>query len=111
MSRIKTPPRQESNYRSCFNDDLEDEFMVEGIPLHEVIVYGLIFALNILIVQYIVLRCTGAVKKQNICSFLLKGTLITLFLSIISVGLFHEQYGHLTERDNKIYRNRRFNEL
>ena len=94
MSRIKTPPRQESKYRNAFEDD---EDIPVDIPLHVIVVYGLVFAAIIFFLQYIVLRCTGAVKKQNICSFLLKGTLITLFLSIISVSIFWEQTLHFVD--------------
>ena len=94
MSRIKTPPKQESKYRNAFEDDEE----IPDIPLHIFVVYGLVYAAIIFFLQYIVLRCTGAVMKPNICSFLLKGTLITLLLSIISVVIFCEQTLHFVER-------------
>ena len=44
--------------------------------------------LIILTIQYFVLRCSNAVKKENISKVLSYGTLFTLFCSLLTLVLF-----------------------
>jgi hypothetical protein len=91
MSRIKAPPQPEETWaETCENYYNEDP---EGaVPsLYGIVAYGVVINLIIILIQYCVLRCSNAVKKENIFNFLLVGTLITIFISVASITLFFDE--------------------
>ena len=99
VSRIKTPPKQEAYYRFATKDELESgKYVPREISSFHILLNGLLICGIVIFLQYLVLRCTGAVKKQNICSFLLKCTLILLAICIISVIFFHDKTIRFVEK-------------
>ena len=91
MSRIKAPPQPEETSEDNFDDDSEGYCGKEVPPIHLIVAYGIFLNLIIISIQYCVLRCSKAVKKEKICKFLFVGTLITVFISVASLTIFLEQ--------------------
>lgn len=87
MSRIK-PVLKSTSKKDDLNiaDKLED-FGPEP-PFYVVVTWGVFMVLIILTIQYFVLRCSNAVKKENISKVLSYGTLFTLFLSLLTLVIF-----------------------
>jgi len=88
MSRIQPPPTPppEDDYCGADLDDSPAENPVDVIFQH-----GSFMILAILLIQYLVLRCSNAVKKENICRVLFIGFLITFIVSVLSITLFMDQ--------------------
>jgi Na+/proline symporter len=83
MSRIKPVLKSTS-----IKDDLNIADNLEEPPFYVVVTWGVFMVLIILTIQYFVLRCSNAVKKENISKVLSYGTLFTLFLSLLTLVLF-----------------------
>ena len=81
MSRIVSPPFEEEY---DYDDDLDN---IPDLPSHVIWISGICIMLSILFVQYCVLRCSKAVKTENITSVLFVGTLITFLLSVVSIQM------------------------
>lgn len=81
MSRIKPVLKSTSK-----KDDLN--IGEEEPPFYVVVTWGVFMVLIILTIQYFVLRCSNAVKKENISKVLSYGTLFTLFLSLLTLVIF-----------------------
>jgi len=91
MSRIKAPPQPEETSEDNFEEEEEGYCGKDVPPLHVIVAYGIFLNLIIILIQYCVLRCSKAVKKEKICKFLFVGTLITIFTSVASLTIFWEQ--------------------
>ena len=85
MSRI-TPVLKSTSKKDDLNIG-EKDFGPEP-PFYVVVTWGVCMGLIILTIQYFVLRCSNAVKKENISKVLSYGTLFTLFLSLLTLVLF-----------------------
>jgi len=83
MSRIKPVLKSTSK-----KDDLNIADNLEEPPFYVVVTWGVFMVLIILTIQYFVLRCSNAVKKENISKVLSYGTLFTLFLSLLTLVIF-----------------------
>ena len=65
MSRIKTPPKQEDYYRFATKDELESgEYVPRVISSFDILLNGLLVCGIVIFLQYLVLRCTEAVKSR-----------------------------------------------
>ena len=91
MSRIKAPSQPEETSEDNFEADSEGYCGKELPPISVIVAYWIFLNLIIVLIQYGVLRCSKAVKKENICKFLFVGTLITIFTSVASLTIFFEQ--------------------
>ena len=87
MSRIQPPstPPPPSENEFCAS---ESDGSPAAPPTYDVI---LILVFGILLIQYIVLRCSNAVKKENISRALFIGFITTFIVSVLSVTVFLEQ--------------------
>jgi hypothetical protein len=88
MSRIKAPPQPEETSEDIFDEDSEGYCGKEAPSTQTIVAYGIFLNLIIISIQYCVLRCSKAVKKENICKFLFIGTLICFFTSVASLTIF-----------------------
>ena len=96
MSRIKKQPFDEQ-CAGTFGDNLDLDGVPEEVLIGSVVVYAVVVLSIILLLQYCVLRCSNAVKKENIFNFLFIGTLTTFFVSVVSITFFWEETLHFME--------------
>ena len=70
-------------------DDADFDF-IDDLPSHVIWISGICIIICIILLQYCILRCSKAVKTENINSVLIVGALITFLLSALSIHVFQD---------------------